>query len=250
MVMRSFKLSGVVAAGLLSACAVSASASTVILSGGESGDGLNLANALVATTAVGGAGATVQGVNFATPTPTYSDPPTDSNLIGGTTAADGVTVNISAPFRYSASGVTYSPDNTVNQPDDNDLKTALKVISGNYGPPIVVSVSGLADNAQYAVDVLQSSSGYNGRTQTVSFSDPTVLAEVVNLDSTDVYNTHDVLTSDGSGDLSVTISDNAMGNSSVLNGFVISTAVPEPASLGLMSIATLGLMGRRRRKYL
>jgi hypothetical protein len=236
---RTFRRIAFLAAALVTGSATSALASTVILTGGESGDGLTISpsTVLVATTAIGGTSAPVQGVTFAVPT--------GSATLASTTGVNGVTVTIADATKYTDSGMTY-PDNSINQSDDNALKTVMNVISGNYNAPIVVSVSGLADDTQYAVDVLQSSVGYGGRTQTVSFSDSTPTETAV-LDGSDGYNTHDVLTSDGGGDLSVTIENpHDSGNAGVLNAFVISS-VPEPASLGLMSIAALGLMRRRRR---
>jgi hypothetical protein len=181
---RTFRKIAFLAAALVTGSATSAFASTMLLTGGDPGEGLTLnsADVLVATTAIAGTSETVQSVTFTVPT---GSTPTATNT------ANGVTVTISAPNTLSGS-FTYPGDESMpptnpSTPNDNALKALMDNISFNYGgtkPPMIISVSGLAHNTQYTIDLLESSIGYGARTQYVSFSDSTP-TETVNLGNSD-----------------------------------------------------------------
>lgn len=267
-------------AGALAALSTSSAyASTVSLASGDAGYGLDLnpANVLVASGPVGAtsflslstATDTIQGVTF--------DLPSNS---GGYVANNGVTVSIGTSsgslnhLAYNASDgyLYYTTTSNVNngssnnsttanpQPTDtvsNNLEDLVKTdvnYTGGEADSLVITISGLTVGQTYDLDLIQSNTCYAQRDQSIYFNNSPTATENNYLWSSSsssgsayIYDSNDDVTAVGAGVITVTITSTTSGQPPVINGVVVSSVTPEPATLGLMSVASLGLLARRRR---
>lgn len=208
-------------AGLfLLAVGSSAWAQTVVLTGGDAGQGLtlNAANVVTARNVGSASSFTVQGVSFT----------------GQTGLGSGGDYAVS--FGY--------PGGSENSANDLALRSVVQSLafaaSGSGG--INLTLTGLAANGAYHIDLIQSvGSSYNPREQAIAING--VFQTFVSLTKvmTSGYVSGFDVNANGSGTITVQLVNSSVFGGSgaqdgaVLNGYVL-TAVPEPA-------ATVGWIG-------
>lgn len=196
---------------------------TVQLTGGDAGQGLTLdASHVVLAWDIQGSGGTVQGVNFT------GQP--KANYFGGA-------------FDFQGTATTA---------DDY----ALSGLIGNGGwdgggsAPLTFTFTGLAANASYRFDLIQSVLGYQTREQAIVVNGSFVT--LVNLESYKAYNTTFLTTADSNGEISLLmVRSGGYGGFGTQDGAVLGalvlTAVPEPATYAvLFGLVALGLVAWRR----
>ena len=216
---------------LISAAAVlaissSSSAAVVVVTGGDAGQGLTLVPSDV-----------VQAWDI--------DKYNHNWVIQGvqTTSVFGTgNANIVLSGADSALGDTL-PDNI----SANDL--ALSDIFSTYQwKAQTVTLKGLTPNATYKVEVLASMRSGSSRVQDIALNG-VAIGTAVDV-KTNFFNVWGTTQADASGYISVALTPTAGSTdpNPAVSAIFVSTVVPEPATLSLLGLSTLGLLGRRSRR--
>lgn len=216
-------------AGLLVA-SQPASAVVVPLTGGEAGEGLtiNTEDVVYAYNTGQNTNPTIQGQEF-------------SPFLPPSTASGNVTT---VGFGNYA-GDPFAPQFTIEGADDEAMYVLLRslIYTLDASGPGTLTITGLDANTVYRLDLLVHTPG--DRTETFTING--VLTDSFTAQGGSSYNVTNLVNSgvsgpEGTGQIVVSLT--GAGNP-IINGFVVS--VPEPASLGVVALAGLALLGRRRR---
>lgn len=206
-----------------------ASAAVYNVTGGDAGEGLTLdaANVIYALDINGNSGPsgyTVQGVTFL---PSYAN---ITSLHGGNFAV-GVSSFETATSSDIALGQVYSSLNYATPSNDD---------------PITFTIGGLTAGASYEVNFLVTLGDFNDTRYDEFLINGVATGDTIVYSMNQFYNISAIGIADNTGTLTAAVHDNQPGGGggAIVNGLVVS-AVPEPASLGLLSLGMLA-MGRRR----
>lgn len=206
--------------GLLGMATAAQAQTTVVVTGGEAGEGLALdpAKVLFAFN-VNGSAVTVQGVSFASLDMSYGP----SN---GTSDAQ---------FDPFPSGQ--------NAPEDEDLRNVFKTVAwdGDGENPLTYTFTGLTPNTAYQLDVLHFSGFWNAREVAVVINGTRV--GFYDISKTQAQETAFTVTTDGSGEIAMLIAASAgyggtgFQDGGLVSGFALSTVtpVPEPATWAVLA---------------
>jgi PEP-CTERM motif len=196
-------------------------------------------------------GTTVNGVAFAgSSTPSGSingNPNAVLNFDGGGAAT------LASGFAYGAS--TNAPYSTSVTPEYNSLLAGAVFNGGDVG---TLTLGGLTPGLTYELQLWANDSRGNSRNETLSSG--TIGDTPVTLDYSTPPNTNGqmgqfaigIFVADSSGNQVIDLSPGGLpgNNSAQINAFQlrqVPAGTPEPATLGLLGIATLGMLTRRRR---
>jgi hypothetical protein len=221
----------VTVAALLGLGSFARAQTTVVVTGGDAGQGLtlNAGNVVTAWNVNSGGGpVTLQGVIFV-----------DHTL--------GTTFTGAPPLNFGGS-----------ETSGNDLTLATMLNQGSWdginATPLAFTFTGLTPNASYRFDLLQSLIHYGQREQAIVVNGS--LVTLVQVNPFVPLNTSFVTTADGIGEIDLlVIQSGTYGGSgtqdgAVLNALVLST-VPEPATYAvLFGLGALGLVAWRRMRNL
>ena len=220
------------ALGFMVFAAFATAQTTVVVTGGEAGEGLALdpAKVLFAYN-VNGSAVTVQGVSFA-------------SLDMGYGPSDGTSSAMADPFQSGQ-----------DAPDDVALRSVFQTIGwdGAGIAPLTHTFTGLAPNTTYRLDVLHFSGFWNAREVAVVINGAS--AGFYDISKTQGQDTIFDVTSDGSGNLAMLLAaSGGYGGSGFQDGgnvagFVLSTVtpVPEPATWAALAGAGALVVALRKR---
>lgn len=215
-------------AGWLGLAGAARAQTTVILTGGDAGQGLTLdaGNVTLAWDIQGSGSFTLQGVSFANHT-------------------------IGTQF-----GGSFDFGGGESSADDTALIGMLNEGAwDNLGAsPITFTFSGLTPNASYRFDLIQSVLAYAGREQAIVVNGS--LVTIVALAQYAAYNTTFLTTADVNGDIDLLVAasggygGSGVQDGAILNALVLTSvaAVPEPVTYAaLLGLGALGVVLWRRR---
>lgn len=185
------------------------------------------------------------GITFSTP----NHPSPSVGLLDSSSNPTGVSITFANwTFQDNCPGCNYAHGDPNNMPLLNDYLGA----QFPSAPLPTLTIGGLADNAPYSLYVYGTNGGsgaggtwsVNGSaTQQTTGNGPNPFSTFSSGNDYTVFN----VSSDATGHLVLTGSAGPNGNGYViLNGFQLSPA-PEPGSLSLLGLGSVGLMARRRR---
>ena len=221
--------------------AVASHAAVITLAGGDAGEGLTLVPSRVvnATNFTGAANTTLQGVVFSRTTPPYA-----VTAVRGPVGAAGSGF-VSGSVNNDLYGFGTAATRTAN---DNALLAIANTISFKGGTTAAAAqnftLSNLAPNTPYKLDILQTTSDAGARSQTLTVTGSGgTQTDVVPLVPYKIYDSVFTVTSSSTGTILANFVPSTDGT--VFSGVVVSS-VPEPASLGLLGLGGLTLLRRRR----
>jgi hypothetical protein len=162
-----------------------------------------------------------------------------------TRVVQGVTFQTSvANISIVESNSSYSTgDPYPGQSSSNDDALRAVLTGGVYtdsSSGATINITGLANNTLYKVDFLAEETG--GGTQSIAYNGGSIVDTQAMLANT-AYNFTNNVTSTGSGTIQINLTSNAR---SLVGGLAVSTVVPEPTSLAMLSLGGLAVLRRRR----
>ncbi|HEY8665318.1 MAG TPA: PEP-CTERM sorting domain-containing protein [Tepidisphaeraceae bacterium] len=222
----SFALASFVFVGGASAALIS----DVQVTGGDGGEGFNgsaSAGSYVLAYSVNNTSGTAQNVTFPNTTATLT-----VTAPGPTTGVTGSTVTLS------------NDTNTASDITIRNVVGSFLYQGGVSASPLTLGVSGLTPNGSYVAQILAATDG-SPRNMDVSING--VLQGSITGVSGNARDFSASFTATGTGTASIVLQQTS--DYTFLSGLVISSsAVPEPASLGLFAIAGAALLGKRSRR--
>ncbi len=188
--------------------------------------------------------------------PSGSQSPGTTN---GLLASTGTATSVNAAYNFQGIYTTYS----ATSPGNNLLRTYTNSVSG-YGNN--VTLSGLTDNGSYQLYLYAADGSYNSGGSLFTFGAGAASTAPGSNDETVAPATHSGDFQENANYVVFNVTASATGtieiipkplsgtptyrNGGTLNGLqLVSSSVPEPATLGLVGVGALGLMliGRKRR---